>query len=71
MPISSGTIITEDMVYTMIIKTSLDKEFYLSKEQLGKVAASESISAGDPLLSCMVADQVENIEEIPQDLTAN
>jgi cell division protein FtsB len=70
-PISPGTVITEDMVDTEVIKTSLNKEFYLSKEKLGKVAACQSISAGDPLLSCMVADQVEIIENIPQELTIN
>lgn len=70
-PISPGTVITEDMVDTVIIKTSLDKEFFLSKEQLGKVAACQSISAGDPLLSSMVAEQVEIIENIPQELTIN
>lgn len=63
--VPAGTIITADIVELVTIKTNLKPELYLSVELLGTVAASVSLSEGDPLLDCMVAETVGEVDEPP------
>lgn len=62
------TVITKNLVEEIITKTNLDESLFIKDSDLGKIAACVAIYKGILLLISMVAEPIEEVEEIPKKL---